>query len=319
MHLRVTLYVAACVAVIGSNSVATGATRPRVVETTFAEFSVAPPTTDAVFVCYGFGCKYRVEINLTAADRAKLAQFLAAGRSSAAAERRAVAAAGAWFDKRVGPLAGTTNHVARAGMLGVGTFCYIATHLALFFADQSYSPAKFFHEITHRVYLIIGATAWLGLAALAATSTDGMVRRLGGLRWRRLHQAIYAIALLGLIHYFQQTKADVTVPIFAASLFLWLIGYRVLAWWQDTSELSTLSLLGLTIVVSLLTFAGEAIGIGIAFHVSPLRVLEIAFDFDAGIRPGWQVLAAGVVVVAIDAVMARVRSRAPRAREVAAE
>ena len=80
-----------------------------------------------------------------------------------------------------------------------------------------------------------------------------------------------------------------------------------------------MSLLGLTIVVSLLTFAGEAIGIGIAFHVSPLRVLETVFDFDAGIRPGWQVLAAGLVVVAIDAVMARVRSRAPRAREVAAE
>jgi sulfoxide reductase heme-binding subunit YedZ len=204
-------------------------------------------------------------------------------------------------------------------MLGVGTFCYIAAHLALFFADQSYSPAKFFYEITHRVYLIIGAIAWLGLAALAATSTDGMVRRLGGLRWRRLHQVIYAIALLGLIHYFQQTKADVTVPTFAASLFFWLIGYRVLAWWQDTSELSTFNLLGLTIVVSLVTFAGEAIGIAIAFHVAPLRVLETVFDFDAGIRPGWQVLVAGLLVVAIDAVMARLRSRAPRAREVAAE
>lgn len=204
-------------------------------------------------------------------------------------------------------------------MLGVGTFCYIAAHLALFFADQSYSLAKVFHEITHRVYLIIGAIAWLGLAALAATSTDGMVRRLGGLRWRRLHQAIYAIALLGLIHYFQQTKADVTVPTFAASLFLWLIGYRVLAWWQDTSELSTLNLLGLTIAVSLLTFAGEAVGIGIAFHISPLRVLETAFDFEVGIRPGWQVLAAGLVVVAIDAVIARMRSRTPRAHEVAAE
>ena len=204
-------------------------------------------------------------------------------------------------------------------MLGVGTFCYIAAHLALFFADQSYSLAKVFHEITHRVYLIIGAIAWLGLAALAATSTDGMVRRLGGLRWRRLHQAIYAIALLGLIHYFQQTKADVTVPTFAASLFFWLIGYRVLAWWQDTSELPTLSLLGLTIVVSLLTFAGEAVGIGIAFHISPLRVIETAFDFEVGIRPGWQVLAAGLVVVAIDAVIARMRSRTPRAHEVAAE
>src|SRR5512142_85687 len=174
-------------------------------------------------------------------------------------------------------------------MLGVGTFCYIATHLALFFADQSYSPAKFFHEITHRVYLIIGAIAWLGLAALAATSTDGMVRRLGGLRWRRLHQAIYAIALLGLIHYFQQTKADVTVPTFAASLFFWLIGYRVLAWWQDRSELSTISLLMLAIAVAAITFVGESFGIAIAFHVSPLFVLGMIFDFDAGIRPGWQV------------------------------
>src|SRR5512142_2221183 len=44
-------------------------------------------------------------------------------------------------------------------MLGVGTFCYIAAHLTLFFADQSYSVSKAFHEITHRVYLIIGATA----------------------------------------------------------------------------------------------------------------------------------------------------------------
>jgi len=204
-------------------------------------------------------------------------------------------------------------------MLGVGTFCYIAAHLTLFFADQSYDPGKFIHEITHRVYLIIGAIAWIGLAALAATSTDGMVRRLGGLRWRRLHQAIYAIALLALIHYFQQTKADVTVPTFAAGLFLWLMAYRLLAWWQDTSELSTLSLLGLAFAVSVLTFAGEAIGIAIAFHVSPLRVLETMFDFDVGIRPGWQVLAAGFAVAAIDAVMARWRNRTTRARAVAAE
>lgn len=204
-------------------------------------------------------------------------------------------------------------------MLGVGTFCYIAAHLTLFFADQSYDVGKFVHEISHRVYLIIGGVAWLGLAALAATSTDGMVRRLGALRWRRLHQAIYAIALLALIHYFQQTKADVTVPTFAAGLFLWLIAYRVLAWWQGTNELPTLSLLGLAVAVAALTFAGEAVGIGIAFHVSPLRVLAAAFDFDAGIRPGWQVLAAGLAVAALGFVRARWNSRAARARPVAAE
>lgn len=204
-------------------------------------------------------------------------------------------------------------------MLGVGTFCYIAAHLTLFFADQSYDPGKFIHEISHRVYLIVGATAWVGLAVLAATSTDGMVRRLGGLRWRRLHQIIYAIALLALIHYFQQTKADVTVPTFAASLFLWLIAYRLFAWWQATSELSTLSLLALAFVLSIVTFAGEAIGIAIAFHVSPMRVLNTIFDFDAGVRPGWQILAAGLSVVAVDAVMGRWKSRTLRTRAVAAE
>ena len=202
-------------------------------------------------------------------------------------------------------------------MFGVGTFCYIATHLTLFFADQSYSFGKVAYEITHRWYLIIGGTAWLGLATLAATSTDGMVRRLGGLRWRRLHQAIYGIALLALIHYFQQTKADVTVPTFAASLFLWLIAYRLVAWWQASQELSTLTLLALSLAVSIITFIGEAVGIGIAFHVSPLRVLNAAFDFDAGIRPGWQVLGAGLVVVVIDFVRARWTNRA--ARTVAAE
>lgn len=202
-------------------------------------------------------------------------------------------------------------------MLGVGTFCYIAAHLTLFFADQGYSIAKVAHEISHRVYLIIGGIAWLGLATLAATSTDGMVKRLGGQRWRRLHQLIYAIALLALIHYFQQTKADVTVPTFAAGLFLWLIGYRLVAWWQASPELSTLTLLALSMAVSVLTFIGEAAGIGIAFHVSPLRVLDTVFDFDAGIRPGWLVLGAGLVVAAIDAVRGRWNSRT--ARPVAAE
>ena len=204
-------------------------------------------------------------------------------------------------------------------MLGVGTFCYIAAHLTLFFADQSYSIGKVVHEITHRVYLIIGATAWLGLAALAATSTDGMVRRLGAFRWRRLHQIVYGIALLALIHYFQQTKADVTVPTFAASLFFWLIAYRLLAWWQGTTHLSTLSLLALAIAVSVITFLGEAIGIAIAFHVSPLLVLGTIFDFAAGIRPGWEVLAAGIAVVVADAVMARWKDRVARPRAVAAE
>ena len=81
--------------------------------------------------------------------------------------------------------------------------------------------------------------------------------------------------------------------------------------------MSTLSLLALSIAVSILTFAGEAIGIGIAFHVSPMRVIGVTFDFGVGIRPGWQVLAAGFGVVAVDFLSARWNNRA--ARTVAAE
>ena len=190
-------------------------------------------------------------------------------------------------------------------MIGVAAFIYIAAHLALFFADQSYSVVKFFTEITKRVYLIIGMIAWIGLAVLAATSTDAMVRRLGGMRWRRLHQLIYLISVLALIHYFQQTKADVGVPVFVASIFGWLLAYRVVGWWQGRAELSSAMLLIMTIVVAAVTLFGEAIGIAFAFNAPVSRVLPQIWDFEAGFRPGWQVLAAGVVVVVVDLIRAR--------------
>jgi len=198
-------------------------------------------------------------------------------------------------------------------MIGVGAFCYAATHISLFIADQMFDLTKVATEIALRLYLTIGFTALLSLAALAATSTDGMVRRLGAARWQRLHQLVYVIALLAIVHFFQQTKADVWVPTFVASLFGWLMAYRFVIWRKRSKgELSATALLVLTLVVSVLTFAGEAIGIGIAYHVSPLLVLETALDFDVDmIRPGWLVLGAGLCVVALDLV--RTWQRRPRA------
>jgi sulfoxide reductase heme-binding subunit YedZ len=193
-------------------------------------------------------------------------------------------------------------------MIGVGAFCYAATHISLYIADQMFDLAKVASEIVLRLYLTIGFIALSGLTALAVTSTDRMVRRLGGQRWQRLHQIVYIIALLALIHFFQQTKADIWVPTFFASLFGWLMFYRFLMWSRKTNdEPSAWTLLALTLVVSALTFLLEAIGIGIAFSVSPLMVLQMAFDIDLetfDIRPGWLVLAAGLCVVLLDVVRA---------------
>jgi sulfoxide reductase heme-binding subunit YedZ len=189
-------------------------------------------------------------------------------------------------------------------MIGIGAFCYAATHISLYIADQMFDLTKVASEIVLRLYLTIGFTALIGLAIFAATSTDSMVRRLGAQRWFRLHQFLYAVTLLALIHFFQQTKADVWVPTFFAGLFTWLMGYRLLVWrWRPNGQLSTWSLLALAVTVSALTFAGEAIGIGIAYGVSPLMVLQMALEVDYDtISPGWLVLAAGLCVVALDLV-----------------
>ncbi len=95
---------------------ATAADRSEVVAATYAAYSLSPPTTDGLTVCYAFGCKGRIEVGLGAADRAQLAKLMQAGRASAAAERQAIAATSAWFDKRIAPETGTQNHVARANI-----------------------------------------------------------------------------------------------------------------------------------------------------------------------------------------------------------
>jgi sulfoxide reductase heme-binding subunit YedZ len=197
-------------------------------------------------------------------------------------------------------------------MIGVGAFVYAATHISLYVADQMFDLWKVASEIALRLYLTIGFVALLGLAALAATSTDGMVRRLGGKRWQRLHNVVYVIGLLALIHFFQQTKADVAVPTFVAGLFAWMLGYRVLTRLRDRrDEPPAWMLLALSVVIAALTFVAEAIGIGLAFNVSPLRVLGTALDFDdlTMIRPGWLVLGAGLAVTALDVVRARMMPR----------
>jgi sulfoxide reductase heme-binding subunit YedZ len=196
-------------------------------------------------------------------------------------------------------------------MIGVGAAIYAIAHILLYVTDQAYDLRKVASEIVLRLYLTIGFVALLGLAALAATSTDGMVRRLGNRRWQRLHQAIYVIALLALIHFFQQTKADVWLPTFVAGLFGWLIGYRLLLKARATrEELPTWMLLVLSVAITVLTFLAEAVGIALVFNVSPWRVLEMAFDFDlAAIRPGWLVFGAALAVVAVDLVRSRLRRR----------
>ncbi len=106
------------------------ADRAAVEAAAYGSLSMSAPTRDGLTVCHGFGCQYRVELGLSSADHATLRRLMASGNVSAANERKAVAAVGAWFDRRVAPLAGTKGHVARANrdyMFDSGQFDCIDT------------------------------------------------------------------------------------------------------------------------------------------------------------------------------------------------
>jgi hypothetical protein len=80
----------------------------------YTSVSIYPPSANSMTVCYGFVCRRREILDFTAADRKALTQIMAAGRASAAAERAAVQKVVMWFDRRMGPILGTTRRVAKA-------------------------------------------------------------------------------------------------------------------------------------------------------------------------------------------------------------
>jgi hypothetical protein len=108
--------------VLGALGALVGDASALTLDEAYTSVSLSPPTTRMVIVCHDFGCAQRTPVGLGPGDHATLSSLLAPGRASADAERKAIAAAIAWFDRRVGPEAGTTRRVARAtGLGGQGT------------------------------------------------------------------------------------------------------------------------------------------------------------------------------------------------------
>lgn len=193
-------------------------------------------------------------------------------------------------------------------MIGVACFCYAFLHFLGYALDQAFDLGKIASEIVLRFYLTIGFIALLGLAALAATSTDGMLRRLGGRRWRRLHQASYAIGALASVHYFLQSKLEVTEATVMGGLYLWLMGFRIVSHYRRQAVLPAWVLAGLGLATALITSAGETTYFWAVRHVDPWRIILATLTFTPVIRPAWYVLAFGFAVAAIALV------RAPRPR-----
>ena len=201
-------------------------------------------------------------------------------------------------------------------IVGLSALAYILVHLMLYIVDSRLDLGFVAREIVLRIYLTIGFTAILGLVALGVTSTDGMIRRMGGKAWNRLHALIYVIAPLAILHYYMQSKVDVTQPVLMSGFYFWLMGYRLMARFGHKQGL--VPLLVLTVAASLLTALTEAAWYGLATGVGWQRVILANLDLSYTIRPAWWVFATGIAVTIIAEIRQRMGHVRPQAHTVRA-
>ncbi|WP_375463616.1 sulfite oxidase heme-binding subunit YedZ [uncultured Methylobacterium sp.] len=191
-------------------------------------------------------------------------------------------------------------------MLGVTAAAYALAHLALYVVDQNLDLAKVVSEIALRFYLTIGFVALLGLVALGLTSTDAAIRRMGQ-GWNHLHKLVYAIGILGLLHYFLQSKIDVSDPVFWTGLFVLLMGWRLMQ--RVRLPMRPWSLLLLAVGSGLLTAGLEAAWYGFKSGIPADLVLGANLDFSDVIRPAWWVLAVGLLLPVVNLVRGQAGTR----------
>jgi sulfoxide reductase heme-binding subunit YedZ len=203
-------------------------------------------------------------------------------------------------------------------MLGLSVLAYAAGHFTLYCIDLAFDWGLIVSEIAKRFYLIVGFTALTGLVALGVTSTDGMIRRLGGKSWQRLHNLIYFIAMLGLLHFALQSKIDVTEPALTTGLFALLMAYRGLnrlGIAPTTPVLATTALLA-GLATALCETGWYAFSTGVpAWLVFQANADIVVYQDLAALRPGHWVAFAGLLVALAHAVRAPKAQPPRRARQ----
>ena len=198
--------------------------------------------------------------------------------------------------------------------LGVASAAYAILHLSLYVLDQHFDLFKVASEIVLRIYLLIGAVALTGLIALATTSTDAAISRLGPQRWNRLHRFVYGIALLATVHFFIQSKLETYQPMLMAGFLTWLLAYRGL--YRRNGGVTPLHLLLLACAVAAFTAIGEAALYMFTSGVDARLILLAHFDIDMDVRPAWWVLAAGLAVAAVGFWRQKPARQRPSARTI---
>lgn len=115
-------------------------------------------------------------------------------------------------------------------MLGLYAFFYGFLHLITYsIFDKSLSFSAIVGDVWERPFIAVGMISFFLLIPLAITSTNGMIKRLGGKNWQKLHRLTYVAAIGGVVHFWMIVKSDLTYPILFGLILAILLGYRIYA------------------------------------------------------------------------------------------
>lgn len=116
-------------------------------------------------------------------------------------------------------------------LLGLLAFFYVCLHFAVWIGlDHFFAWGRMWNDVLKRPFITVGVLALLLLIPLAATSTQGMIKRLGGVNWRRLHRLAYVIGGLGVLHFLWLAKKGRTTPYYYVMVLGLLLGVRLWSW-----------------------------------------------------------------------------------------
>lgn len=122
-------------------------------------------------------------------------------------------------------------------MLGLYAFFYAFLHLITYGVfDKSFDISAIIEDVWQRPFIAVGMLAFFLLVPLAVTSTNGMIKRLGGKNWQKLHRLTYPIAILGVIHFWMIVKSDVFYPALFVILLAILLGYRIYKYYEQPKK-----------------------------------------------------------------------------------
>jgi methionine sulfoxide reductase heme-binding subunit len=114
-------------------------------------------------------------------------------------------------------------------MLGLFAFFYGSLHLLTYvWFDRLFNLLSVGQDVVRRPFILVGMTAFVLMVPLAITSTNKMVKRLGGKRWAWLHRLVYLAAIAGVVHFWMLVKSDIRLPLTFGFVLLFLLGYRLL-------------------------------------------------------------------------------------------